>query len=457
MLQRDSIAHTTFDRGDDDSSDSSDDDSDDEDDDDDDNDGDESNDNTFGEAAEAGSQAVAPGSHPWPPFPTNLPVKNFVFDGITAATNSTTSPSSGSSTTFRVISASSPIRSERRGKLPSVSNIRERLSRNSLGQASSLAALHQRMRARQEDSLNHSRRDISVDETLQVQPEVTASQQSAGENYTPQPIELDLLKLSFKYDHLQPLKNRNPQNAVSASASTAVNQEPGHARMAIDQTAQHMSLHNRPTLHFSPDPPSPVSKKRPASMPPLHRRRPPQRQAFMKPGNPASHTSALPSTAPTALPKLTAPGHVAPAHGSSVKTFLRIRTLTKVKRDAVHTGCQPGQPCRDYKSPAPMARDPHAKVFRDTLLDGRQISLEETEYIVSRANCFWARRFTVLWDNWCQGLGGIENEERSQVEWLLSFPELLRRAAEECCPRRPRRSKAPKMTMVPKDIVIIDD
>lgn len=458
VLQRDSIAHTTFDRGDDDSSDSSDDDSDDDgDDDDEDNDGDKSDDNTFVEAAGAGSHAVAPGSRPWPPFPTNLPVKDFVFDGITAATNSARSPSSGSSTTFRVLSASSPIRSERRGKLPSVSKIRERLSRNSLGQASSLAALHQRMRARQEGIETHSRRDINADETLHVQPEATASQQSTGDNYTPQPIELDLLKLSFKYDHLQPLKHRIPQKDFSASTSTAVNQEPGHAKMAVDQPAQHMSVQNKPMLHFSPEPVSPVSKKRPASMPPLHRRRPTQRQAFMRPGNPACPTSIIPSTAPTASPKLTAPEEVVPGHSTSAKTFLHIRTLADVKQDAVHTGCQEGQPCRDYSGPVPMPRDPHAKVYRHTLLGGRQISLEKAEYIVSRANCYWARKFTVLWARWCEERGGIENEERSQVEWLLSFPDLLRSAAGQCCPKGPRRSKAPKTTTAPKDVIIVDD
>jgi hypothetical protein len=107
-----------------------------------------------------------------------------------------------------------------------------------------------------------------------------------------------------------------------------------------------------------------------------------------------------------------------------------------------------------------VPRDPQALVYRDTLIDGRQISLEEAEYIVSRANCFWARRLTVLWIRWCEERGGIDHEERSQVEWLLSFPDSLRQAAEECCPIRPRRRKRPKVPQFakdPKDIIAIDD
>jgi hypothetical protein len=67
----------------------------------------------------------------------------------------------------------------------------------------------------------------------------------------------------------------------------------------------------------------------------------------------------------------------------------------------------------------------------------RHASLEEAEYILSQANCFWARRFTVIWDEWCKDIGGIEYERRSKVEWLLSpdFRDLLRRAAWDCCPK----------------------
>jgi hypothetical protein len=60
----------------------------------------------------------------------------------------------------------------------------------------------------------------------------------------------------------------------------------------------------------------------------------------------------------------------------------------------------------------------------------------------------------VLWLKWCEGLGGIENGERSQVEWLLGFPELLRQAAEVCCPKRPRGSHYPKRL---EHVVSIDD
>lgn len=174
----------------------------------------------------------------------------------------------------------------------------------------------------------------------------------------------------------------------------------------------------------------------------------------MKPGNPASPTSVLPSTAPTAPHNLVGPTNTESARRISAKTFLQIRTLAKIERDDVHTGCQEGQPCRDYLHAAPVPRDPDARVYRGMLRKGRPISLEEAEHIVSQANCFWARRFTVLWTRWCEEVGGIENEERSQVEWLLSFPESLRKAAEECCPKRPRVLHFPRRL---EDVVPIDD
>lgn len=207
-----------------------------------------------------------------------------------------------------------------------------------------------------------------------------------------------------------------PRRAVSASTSAAINRESGHADTAVDQMAQHTSVQNKRTLHFSPDPPSPVTKKRPATMPPLYRRRPPQRQAFMRPDDPASPTDVPPSAAPTACPSLIVPRNTDPTHFPSAKTFIQIRTLDKLERNDVHICCREGQPCRDHQYEAPIPRGPDAKVYRNTLHEGRKISLEEAEYIVSRANCFWARKFTVLWQNWCEALGGIENEERSQVK-----------------------------------------
>jgi hypothetical protein len=463
--QQERTERTTVDRRDDDdnsgdtSDDTSDDDDDDDDDDFDDDDDDDGNDagNDIVSAVrrrEAGNEAGASGTRILPPLPPNLPAKDFMFNGALAATGSAGGSTPASSQNFGGLSLSSPIPSKRRGKLPSATKTIERLSRTSIGQASSLAALHRRVRARHEDNENRSRQDIDVGETSRVQWELSASQQTAGENYTPQPIELDLLKLAFKYDHLEPLKHRTPKTAALVSTSAAVNQEPGHTSTVVDQTPQQMSAQNKRTLHFSLDLASPVSKKRPASMPPLHRRRPPQRQAFMEPGNPASPTSVLPSTAPTAPQNLVGPTNTEPARRISAKTFLQIRTLAEIERDDVHTGCQEGQPCRDYLHAAPVPRDPDARVYRGMLRKGRPISLEEAEQIVLQANCFWARRFTVLWTRWCEEVGGIENEERSQVEWLLSFPESLRKAAEECCPKRPRVLHFPRRL---EDVVPIDD
>lgn len=448
-------ANTTLGGDDDDSSDTSEDGSDDDDyTDDEDDDDDDANDNFFGKGQEAETGVVTSGSRLLPPFPPSLPVTDSVIHGALAASSFAENSTPSSAKDFGGLSLTSSMQNESRGKLPSATKSRERLSQKSRGQASSLSASFQHVRTRNDSNGNSSGLNIDADENVQIQPEQSASQQSTGDNYTPQPIESDLLELAFKYDHLGPLKHPTQKNAVSASTSTTINREPGHADTAVDQMAQHMSVQNKHTPHFSPDPPSPVSKKRPASIPPLHRRRPAQRQAFTRPDNPASPTNVLPSTAPTARPSLIVPTNTNPTHISSPRTFIKIRALDKLERNDVHTGCREGQPCRDHEYEALIPRDPDAKVYRNMLRDGRKISLEEAEYIVSRANCFWARRFTVLWENWCEDLGGIDNEERSQIEWLLSYPEALRRAAEECCPRRPRVRQFAKD---PNDIVPIDD
>ena len=457
--RRDSTVRTTVDHAADDSSDTSDDDRDNDDSDDDDEDDDDDvhvdhNGNSFRGGREAELEPEASGNRIRPLFPRNFSVRDIVLDDALAASRLQGTSNTGSYHSFGGVSLSSSVQFEPGSKLPSATKTRESLSRNIFGQSSSVFDLQQREGTRNEGKGNQSRRNTDADEAVQVQPELSASQQSTGDNYTPQPIELDLLKLAFKYDHLEPLKQRTSKNRVSASKSTKINPEPGLADTAVRQTAQHMSVQNKRTLNFSPEPASPVSKKRPASMPPLHRRRPPQRQAFMKIGHPASPTSVLPSTAPTARRGLIPPIITDLTDVSSSKTFLQIRTLDNIERDEVHKGCQKGQPCRNYQHEAPVPRDPDAKVYRDTLLDGRQISLEQAEHIVSRANCFWARRFTVLWRNWCDDLGGIENEQRSQVEWLLSYPESLRKAAKECCPKLPRVRQFAKD---PKDVISIDD
>jgi len=96
-------------------------------------------------------------------------------------------------------------------------------------------------------------------------------------------------------------------------------------------------------------------------------------------------------------------------------------------------------------------------VHHNTLTADRGISLEEAEYIVSQATCFWARKFTVLWTTWCEEEGGIDNEDRSEIEWLMCYPDLLRKAAREYCPKGPKRQKRPRTIKTPGDVIIIDD
>lgn len=206
-------------------------------------------------------------------------------------------------------------------------------------------------------------------------------------------------------------------------------------------------------------------------MPPLHFRRPSQRPAFTTIEHSTSPASALPSKSPAAV--LTS----ATAGRSNVpdKTFLQLRTTEILEQGSTHPGCEVGHPCRNYAGRAPMPRDPRVLLYDNTLCKGRQASLDETEYILSRANCFWARRFSVIWTLWCEDKGGIENEERSQVEFLQSYPKQLREAANDCCPKGlrsakslkgakvwkieklPRKMKNGKRTGDSREIIIIDD
>lgn len=73
---------------------------------------------------------------------------------------------------------------------------------------------------------------------------------------------------------------------------------------------------------------------------------------------------------------------------------------------------------------------------QDTLSKNFHPNIDEVEYILSRATCHWARKFTVLWHGWCEQIGGIEKESRSQAEWILSdldLKKMLRTAAWDSC------------------------
>lgn len=128
------------------------------------------------------------------------------------------------------------------------------------------------------------------------------------------------------------------------------------------------------------------------------------------------------------------------------KTFLNIRSHTKIKPDFTHPGCTPNLPCRNHAGRIPVPRDPRVSVKHNTLSPQRQPTVEEAEYILARCNCYWAWKFTIIWARWCAENGGVEKQERSQIEFLLlDYADCLQWAARACCPKgKP-------------DVVVIDD
>jgi hypothetical protein len=372
--------------------------SDDDEDNDDDDDGD---DNPFVGGGEVESHADVARNRLLPPFPMDLPVEDFVFNEAHANISSAKSSSPRSSAPFRRLglSLSSPIRPERHGKLPTVTKLRERLARRTLQRTvpSSSSGSAPRVTVQHEGNKMESCRKVdggasgsSFSKSKASRSHQTSSaytpydRQSTDGSYTPQPIELDMLELSFKYDHLEPIKTRNPNDIIVASKSPAADLEPEHPRRPIDQTVYHGSIRGHmldPSLNTGYT----ATRKRPASMPPPHLTRPSQRQAFMTIGNSAGPTRTLPDSAPVVSSNST---KVTPTNDPPAKTFLEISTTAKISPDAVHPCCRHGRPCRDFDGQVPVPRNPQVSLYQDTLTADHQIRIEEAEYILSQANCF---------------------------------------------------------------------
>lgn len=397
---------------------------------------------------ESGSLFNAIGSSSWPPFPTRIAVEEACPSGVDDAINPPVEVFPSPTAILIGSSASSPNLSKSRGKLPKVTGIKERITQRVLRQTAlpSSTASAQRSGARDDSKEPKTcQRTDDGDGTLIIDNCKTSRSQlgrkrdpqSSGDGFTPQTIEMDLLELSFKYDHLEPLNAPAVGAAVSASTSTASVHEPENSLRAT-QLGPMPESPTYPNLDLATS----LSKKRAATLPPPLPGRSAQRPAFMAIENPDSPTSVRPTSSAAVVLKSTAAGRADTSSRSSNKMFLSIRTIAELERRGIHPGCQAGQPCHNHDGQIPVPRDSHALVYHNTLTKDRRISLEEAEFVLSRANCFWARRFTVIWANWCKDKGCIEKEPRSQVEWLLSFPDLLRKAAKECCP---------------KDVIMIDD
>lgn len=270
----------------------------------------------------------------------------------------------------------------------------------------------------------------------------TQNSQGSVDGFEPHPIEVDLLELSFKYDHMTPANSRAPVNALPASAKTMPDLRPERSEVTVQQSVPQSSLPNLVPAAISSVYSAAArleSRKRAASLP-LITERPSQRRTF---ATPISFTNGPVGALPSSSSGATFPS--AAAQQNADKTFLRIRTHAELERDDFHSGCQSGRPCRDYETKGPVPRNPHIVVYHNTLPKNHHATVDEAEYILSRATCHWARKFSVLWHNWCEQIGGIENETRSQVEWILSDSDsrkMLRTAAWYSCP---------------KEVIMVDD
>jgi len=122
--------------------------------------------------------------------------------------------------------------------------------------------------------------------------------------------------------------------------------------------------------------------------------------------------------------------------GLPFRTFMNIRSRDNMDPKSTHAGCVAGQPCKNHKGRSrPTPRDPLAIVYHNSLNSTSRVSVEKAEHIFSQCNCYWAWVFTYIWNSWCAENGGIDAQKYSQVELLLTYPDKLREAAWDCCPR----------------------
>lgn len=381
---------------------------------DDDSEGDDSDDSDDDEAVEEHNGAANNTEWPSsPPIPTN---GELVTRRPEATSSSTTGPqwpsstplSSGSSDTM----LSSPL-SARRGKLPSVTQTRKHLAR----------------RPPEHSSLPSKRPDVRVSPMGAPSSTANGRRQSRDE-FDPEPIEQDILELSAKYDDSVTHKHRESAGRSVAKVTSAGDTD--RRRLKDHRTNEGLSHSvSSDTGNISSTSIGSSSRKRAAPTPLLPER--PSRRSFT---SASKSMDILPDRSVNAVAlELDDARHHDRVRTAVGKTFLRIHDTDSLGDRTVHFGCRAGHPCRYHEGVPPMSRNPRVEVYHNTLSEGRKASLEEAEYILSQANCVWARRFTLFWDDWCRRKGGIEHEERSQVEWLLgSFPEWLQEAAWDCCP-----------------------
>jgi hypothetical protein len=173
----------------------------------------------------------AAGSPLRPRFAVNLAPKEFASRGAQAAVTPAASTSSPSYKSLDGSSTSSPSRPDRCDKLPSITKSRHRLARSVIKEGAlptrpasshSLglpgASKDALPRGTVSDDMYSTIDDIDASRLRQRLPTTrTQDSRHSANGFEPQPIEMDLLELSFKYDHLTSLNSRTPTNALPNS------------------------------------------------------------------------------------------------------------------------------------------------------------------------------------------------------------------------------------------------
>jgi hypothetical protein len=205
---------------------------------------------------------------------------------------------------------------------------------------------------------------------------------------------------------------------------------------SFDQTSQNFGSNVNVASSDGPQVPplGPRGRKRAASQPSEH--------------EPATFRSSIGSLQSSRAVLNPSEGDVKDSHieDSSANAVTGSSTVTKIERGATHEGCRANWPCRhtDHATPDDGTL---IIVYRDTIDDAYQLTINEVRYILSLCTCHWASAFTKVWDGWCEESDAPVELELTKPQYLLMYwADRLLEAARECCLTDPDN----------REIIIID-
>lgn len=220
-----------------------------------------------------------------------------MYQGAQVAVSSPASDHSSSFTVLDGTTTSSSARPDRRGKLPSVARIKQRLAHSGHGQGIPVPSQSLSNNGVDKEasacSKTHNGKAAATGrgETSRVRRKIpmnaTQNSQQSVDGFEPHPIEVDLLELSFKYDHMTPANSRAPVDALPASAKTMPDLRPERCEVTVQQNVPNDSMPKLAPAAISDVYSAAArmeSRKRAASLP-LITERPSQRPTFATPIN----------------------------------------------------------------------------------------------------------------------------------------------------------------------------